>query len=401
MGQDYMFRLRVSKASRCVAYVNIMLMVVIILSILLMASAWLAVLHGVRLYRSIRRSRLTRDLPASKELPSVSICIPARNEMHAMAECLEQVLASDYSKIEILVFDDSSEDGTSNIIRSFAQAGVRFVAGNELPEGWLGKNHALDVLAKEASGTYVLFMDVDTIIAPSTVRRLVDSMIHGKKTMLSVIPERGDGWRLSVLFGHLRYFWELSVNTPAHPGAASALWMINRKILLEDLGGVSAFRATAAPEAAIAAQLGPEKYKCIVSGPESEVMYEKKWLSQAETSKRLLYPRAHGTRLGAVIALGSLLLLNLPTFVLISGFITGWSSLHLIAGLALFAGMMVYGIFTHSLWQHVWWAGILVWPVVIFQELIFFINSLQGYYRRTITWKGRPVSPFPRPLPSK
>lgn len=376
-------------------------MVVTITSLLLVLSAWLAVLHGIRVYRSIRRSRLLSSVPQSNALPSVSVCIPARNETHAMAECLERVLASDYSKIEILVFDDGSEDDTSTIIRSFAQAGVRFVAGTKLPDGWLGKNHALDVLAKEASGTYVLFMDVDTIIAPSTIRRLVDSVIYDGKTMVSVIPERADGWRLSVLFGHLRYFWELSVNTPAHPAAASALWMIKRKVMLEDLGGMIAFRSTAAPEAAMAVKLGSGNYECIVSGPEAEVLYEKKWLSQAETSKRLLYPRAHGTTLGALIALCSLMLLNLPAFVLLSGFVVGWSLLHVVASVALIVGMMVYGVYTHSLWQHAWWAGIFVWPIVVFQELIFFLNSLQGYYRKTITWKGRPVTPYPRPLPIK
>src|SRR5690606_12928997 len=126
--------------------------------------SWLAVFHGVRMRKTLKRALITSELSSSQEYPSVSICIPARNETHAMAECLERVLKSDYKKLEVLVFDDNSKDDTSAIIRSFAQAGVRFVAGTELPEGWLGKNHALDVLSKEASGTYVLFMAVDTII---------------------------------------------------------------------------------------------------------------------------------------------------------------------------------------------------------------------------------------------
>ncbi len=376
-------------------------MVVTALGVLLLVSAWLEVWHGVRLYRSLKRFRFPTATPASDERPSVSVCIPARNETHAMAECLERVLASDYSKLEILVFDDSSDDDTSMIIRSFAQAGVRFVAGTELPEGWLGKNHALDVLAKEASGTYVLFMDVDTVIAPNTIRHLVDSMTSSEKTMLSVIPERADGWRASVLFGHLRYFWELSVSSPSRPATASALWMIRRSVLLEELGGMEAFRATAASEAAIATQLGPSRYQSLISGQEIEVMYEKKWLSQVETSKRLLYPRASGTKFGALVALSSLLMLNLPLPVLLSGFIFGWSYLQLVAGITLFVGMMVYGIYTHAMWRHVWWAGIFAWPIVVLQELILFINSLQGYYRHTITWKGRPVSPYPRPLPTE
>lgn len=376
-------------------------MVVAVVSVLLFMSALLGMWHAARVFGSIKRSRPSVGSHPATDIPSVSVCIPARNETHALAQCLERVLASDYEKLEILVFDDNSADDTSTIIRSFAQAGVRFVAGTELPEDWLGKNHALDVLAKEASGTYVLFMDVDTIIASSTIRKVVDNLLAHDKTMLSVIPERADGWRASVLFGHLRYFWELSVNFGSQPATASALWIINRKVLLEDMGGFATFRSTAAAEAAIAMQLGPQKYESLVSTAEVEVLYEKKWSSQVETSKRLLYPRANGTKFGALTALSSLLLLNFPLFVLLSGFLTGWSLIHGIAGVSLFVGMMAYGIYTHSMWRRAWWAGIVVWPIVILQELVLFINSLQGYYRKTLTWKGRSISPYPRPLPTK
>ena len=375
-------------------------MVAPLVSFLLLMSALSAAWHGIRLYASIRRSSFPPDTPATEEKPSVSICIPARNETHALAECLERVLASDYEKIEILVFDDSSEDDTSLIIRSFAQAGVRFVAGTELPEGWLGKNHAFDVLANEASGTYIVFMDVDTIIEPSTVRKLVDILEAEKRSMVCVIPERADGWRMSVLFGHLRYFWELTVSSALRPATASALWAINRDVLLQEIGGMATYQATAAPEAAIAAQLGPDRYRSLISGSEVTVLYEKKWHSQVETSKRLLFPRANGTKFGALLALSSIALLNLPLFVLLSGFIVGWTLLQLIAVVALMTGMMSYGMYTYSTWRHAWWAGILAWPIVVLQELILFINSVQGYYRHTITWKGRPVSPYPRPLPS-
>ena len=375
-------------------------MVMILVSALLLAATSLELWHGLRVYSSIRRATSRAKAAPQIDPPSVSVCIPARNETHAMAECLERVLASDYKKLEILVFDDDSADSTSNIIRSFAQSGVRFVAGTAIPEGWLGKNYALDVLSKEASGTYVLFLDVDTIIAPTTIRRLVDEMLAGSKSMVSVIPERADGWRLSVLFGHLRYFWELSVNTTNQPAAASAVWMIDRGVLLNELGGLEAYRATAATESAIAARLGA-RYRCLVSTPEIEVFYEKKWSSQAETSKRLLFPRASGTLAGGLLALSSLLLLNVPLTLFLSGFIVGWSSLQVAAGISMVVGMLLYGIYTHTMWRKAWWAGALCWPIVVAQELFFFIDSMQGYYRHTITWKGRPISPYPRPLPTE
>ena len=105
---------------------------------------------AVAIYQLFKASRLfithTRPKVESTALPSVTVCIPARNEDHALTDCLHKVLASDYEKLEIIVVDDNSVDNTSVLIKSFAHAGVRFVAGSELPEGWLGKNHSLQML---------------------------------------------------------------------------------------------------------------------------------------------------------------------------------------------------------------------------------------------------------------
>ncbi|MEK7621000.1 MAG: hypothetical protein AAB395_01455, partial [Patescibacteria group bacterium] len=34
------------------------------------------------------------------DVPSVSLCIPARNETHALADCLTSAISSDYPKLE-------------------------------------------------------------------------------------------------------------------------------------------------------------------------------------------------------------------------------------------------------------------------------------------------------------
>lgn len=363
---------------------TILLTVSVVIATLLILMAW-------RLIRALWMFRIKKHYTAAVDAPSVSVCVPARNEMRAMTECLERVLASDYKKMEIVVFDDSSTDDTSVLVRSFAHAGVRFVPGVKLPEGWLGKNHALDILAQEASGSIVIFLDVDTYIRPTTISQLVSYTLTENVDMVSVIPRREDAYRASVLFGHLRYFWELILSSSKAPAAASSLWLIRREVLAK-LGGMAKVKANVAPESALAQLLGTTRYHCLVGTSALGVAYEKKWHSQVETGRRLLLPKAKGYWYGSWLALSGLLFLNFPTFALVSVLFTGWMPFHSLA-LALFiSSIVIYSIYTSKMWGKGWWLGAVLWPVVILQELMIFLASVWGYARHTITWKGRPVA---------
>lgn len=346
----------------------------------------------VRLRRSLKLFRVRKNYTAALNAPSVSVCIPARNEMHAMAECLERVLASDYKKLEVIVYDDSSADNTSILVRSFAYAGVRFVAGSDLPKGWLGKNHALDVLAREASGTYVIFMDVDTRIAPTTISQIVGYTMTEDVEMVSVIPRRNDAYRASVLFGHLRYFWELVLSTTARPATSSAFWIMRRQTLLDTFEGFTSCKSVVAPEAVFARQFGTSAYHCLVSNAGLGVAYEKKWLSQVETSQRLLYPRIGGSWWSGLFVSMGLLLLNAPFFAMLSGLVFGWTTIQVMALWLMLAHGAVYAVYVSYVWKDGWWLGGLLWPLIIFQELVLFVRSMYGYARRRVTWKGRLVT---------
>lgn len=350
---------------------------------------------GMRLRCALDSYRIKKNYTAALEAPSVSVCIPARNETHAMAQCLERVLASDYRKLEIIVFDDSSSDDTSILVRSFAHAGVRFVPGVELPEDWLGRNHALEVLAREASGTYVMFMDVDTDIRPTTVSQLVGYMMTENLVMTSVLPGRSDTWRASTLFGHLRYFWELILSRANAPAISSSLWMIKRHVLLDTLGGFAPHKNEVLPEKHIAAVIGPVGYHCLISNHTLGVTYEKKWRSQVETSRRLLFPMMGGMWYGALAGVGALLLLNIPLVLIIVGSMTGALPLLVVGAVFVLLGMVTYGSYLRKIWPNRWWLGGLLWPYVILQELGLFIVSVWGYSRGRITWKGRSVTASP------
>ena len=376
----------------------ITLMITVIYGALLTAQLGLYGTATYRLRRSLMRSTVDQQLTAPTDLPSVSVCIPARNETHAMTQCLERVLLSDYRKLEVIVYDDSSVDDTSILIRSFAHAGVRFVPGGPLPEGWLGKNHALEVLSREASGTYVLFLDVDTIIQPTTISQLVDHMSAGQMAMTSVIPGRINTLRASVLFGHLRYFWQLVLDRPHAPASSSSLWIISRRVLLDTIGGFASHKDAVEPESQMAALIGPRAYRCLVSNAKLGVDYEKKWSSQAETSRRLLYPAMGGQWLGGMLGMAALLLMNAPTAVLVSALWTGWSVEQTVSLVVLAGYGLLYATYTRATWRRWWPIGGLLWPVVVLLELLLATSSVIGYARRTITWKGRLVRPNTKPV---
>jgi hypothetical protein len=71
--------------------------------------------------------------------------------------------------------DDRSEDRTGAILDEIAASDPRLevIHLTSLPEGWLGKCHALAVGAASARGEWVLFTDGDVSLAPDAARRAV------------------------------------------------------------------------------------------------------------------------------------------------------------------------------------------------------------------------------------
>lgn len=344
-----------------------------------------------RMAVALKKYSVKKRYTAAIEPPSVSVCIPARNERHAMTQCLERVLASDYKKMEVIVFDDNSEDDTSALIKSFAHEGVRFVPGTTLEGNWLGRNRALEILSREASGTYVIFMSVDTAIEPTTVSRLVSCMITEQKKMLSVLPRRQDMPRASALFGYLRYFWELIFADKNHPAVATALWMIDRTTFRETLGGLGESKMSVVPERDVAMKLNGQ-YLCLVSNAELGVNYEKRWGSQLETAKRLLFPALHFSSLRVLLAAMGLVLLVLPAALGIISLAMGDTPMAVFSFVTLSFGGLSYALYTRFAWSSSWWMALFVWPYAVLQELVFVTLSVTGYLGHTITWKGRLVA---------
>ncbi|AXT50691.1 glycosyltransferase [Aquimarina sp. BL5] len=125
-------------------------------------------------------------------VPRVSILIPARNEEDNIGTLLEQLSAFEYSMLEIIVYNDHSTDQTESIIQNWAslKPNIKLLNGDELPQGWLGKNHACHQLAQAATGDLLLFLDADVSVKKDVIKRSVSYLQKHELHLLSIFPKQ-------------------------------------------------------------------------------------------------------------------------------------------------------------------------------------------------------------------
>ncbi len=113
-------------------------------------------------------SALQLDTPA--QWPTVSVLVPAKNEEDTLFAAMQSLLQVDYPALEIILINDRSTDRTGEIIERLAllDSRVRQIHIDHLPDGWLGKVHALHQGIDVSSGEWLLFTDADIHFAPQT-----------------------------------------------------------------------------------------------------------------------------------------------------------------------------------------------------------------------------------------
>jgi chlorobactene glucosyltransferase len=296
-----------------------------------------AIMFGLALFHVHK----TRHIPntthySDKELPTVSICIPARNETDSLEQCLRSVIANDYPKLEILVLDDCSQDKTAEVIKSFAQDGVRFVQGEPPAERWLAKNQAYDKLLHEANGELILFCGVDVRFGPHVVRALVTTLLNRKKSMISVLPQRFYSKFDEAFVQPMRYWWELVPPRRIfnRPPVLSTCWLVNRK-QMQKAGGFAAVRHAILPEGYFARYfIKTDAYSFIRADEELDVRTSKPFSEQWATAIRTNYPQIRRRpEMALLLTVFTFLFLIWPYVLVLFAFITLNIQLLIVAGL--------------------------------------------------------------------
>ncbi|GAA3402855.1 glycosyltransferase family 2 protein [Paenibacillus hodogayensis] len=158
----------------------------------------------VLLWTTVRGLKRLPPLPSSPQpsgrpdhTPLVSVIIAAKEEESSIGDTVRHLLEQQYPRLEIIAVNDRSVDGTGRRLdelkrwseqRPHTGIPLRVVHITSLPEGWLGKNHALYQGYLQAKGKYVLFTDADVNFSPVCIRDAVGYVESNAVDHLTLAP---------------------------------------------------------------------------------------------------------------------------------------------------------------------------------------------------------------------
>ena len=199
----------------------------------------------------------------------VSAIVPARNEEGVIAACVES-LAVQKEIAEILVIDDQSSDRTAEIVRSLSvrYPNVRLLGATELPPGWVGKNNAVWIGAREARSEWLLFTDADAVHAQDSAAKALAIAAENGAALVSFSPEQVmQTWYEKAVIPYV--FTRLSsrfrfgeVNDPKNSAAAAnGQFILIRRDAYDAVGGHASISGDVIEDVALAARVKAAGYR--------------------------------------------------------------------------------------------------------------------------------------------
>ena len=114
------------------------------------------------------------DMGEPERPPRVSVVVPACNEADKLEAAFRSLMRQDYPNLELILVEDRSTDDTAQIADRLGAHNerVKVIHVKDLPEGWLGKVHAMKLGYEASSGEYVLFTDADVHFSRAILRAI-------------------------------------------------------------------------------------------------------------------------------------------------------------------------------------------------------------------------------------
>jgi glycosyltransferase involved in cell wall biosynthesis len=111
--------------------------------------------------------------PSPQSLPAVAVSMPAYNAARFLAQAIASVLGQEGVRIELVVVDDGSKDGTADVAAGYADRGVRLLRNHERR----GIGHCHNRVLAETSSPLIAHVDADDVIVPGALAKLANAVL--------------------------------------------------------------------------------------------------------------------------------------------------------------------------------------------------------------------------------
>ena len=127
----------------------------------------------------------------------ISIVVPVYNAKKSLERCIESLLHQTYEQLEIILVDDGSTDGSSEICDWYAEKDQRIVV---IHKKNAGVSAARNTGIERATGTYLQFVDSDDYLDLDASEKLVNAMEKNKSEMVicGCVEHRGEEEKVIV-----------------------------------------------------------------------------------------------------------------------------------------------------------------------------------------------------------
>jgi chlorobactene glucosyltransferase len=262
-------------------------------------------------------------------MPKVSIIVPVRNEEKYISKCLDSLLNQRYPNFEIIVIDDSSSDGTWDIVQRYTEnfeQSLDAINAGPSPDGWIGKSWACYQGYLKATGDIFMFTDADTIHSQNVLSLAVEHLISQKLDALTAIPrlECEDFWTKITLpvvwsISYVRYS-PLRANNPNTTTGYffGSFYIISRRVY-EAVGTHKAVKGEIVEDGALGGIVKKEKYRLKVVRGEHHIraIWARDLSSLWHGLRRLMIPLYYQDKIHAsIVTIAVFFLLLTPIFLL-------------------------------------------------------------------------------------
>jgi len=330
----------------------------------------------------------------------ITVIVPARNEEASIENTLRSLLAATGVRLQIIAVDDRSTDGTGARMDQLAaesaaadgRHSLSVLHVSELPDGWLGKPHAMAMAAMQVRSPWLLFTDGDVLFDARALEialreaeaRKVDHLVLAPTVITRSATEIAMLATMNMISQGMVRLWKVS-DPRARDFIGVGGFNLIRRAVYEKLGGFDALRMEVLDDLRLGWRVKQAGYRqCVIVGRD---LVRLRWLHGALDVIHLAEKNgfaAYRYRVGLTLlaSVGLFTLAVLPLIAVAAG------------GLALVAGLIAYLAVALTFWGNRKitaappWLAVLHAPATLVVLFALLRSMTLALARQGIDWRG-------------